>query len=298
MPNTLAHIGLQAPLTKIGCKTVPLQWIVLGCIIPDIPWILQRILHLVPDIDPINLRLYVIAQASLFFCCILSLAFALLTRKSGFIFLILAANSILHLLLDACQTKWGNGVHLLAPFSWHTTNFALFWPEHATSHLLTMMGVAALIFTWRNARQSDLLLQKPDKKKAICLFLTLICYLTGPFFFAKAAYNADVHYSKTINERSERTGKTIEIDRGVYNKETQTIIPYTNEAFSLNNPPAVKTGTLSLRGTFDQKNKITITEYHVHKSHRDYASYAGLFLILLLWLHSLIHKENNQHHRI
>jgi hypothetical protein len=298
MPNTLAHIGLQAPLTKIGCKAVPLQWIVLGCIIPDIPWILQRILLLVPGIDPINLRLYVVTQASLLFCCILSLAFALLTRKSGFIFLILAVNSILHLLLDACQTKWGNGVHLLAPFSWHTTNFAFFWPEHAASHILTIMGVATLLFTWQNAIQSDLLLRKPDKKKAICLILTLICYLTAPFFFANAAYNGDVHYSKTIHEKLDQAGKIIEIDRGNYTKETQTITAYTNETISLNNPPAVKTGTLSIRGTFDQKNKITITEYHEHKSHRDYASYAGLFLILLLWLHSLIHKENNQHHRI
>lgn len=298
MPNTLAHIGLQAPLTRIGCKAVPLQWVVLGCIIPDIPWILQRILSLAPGINPIPLQLYVVTQASLFFCCIASLAFALCTRKSGFVFLILTANSALHLLLDACQIKWANGIHLLAPFSWHTTNFAFFWPEHSTSYVLTLMGLAALLFTWRNALPSDLFLQKPDKKKAITLTLALICYLTTPFFFAKAAYNGDVHYSKTIHERSERAGKAIEIDRGIYNKATQTITPFTNKALSLNNPPVVQSGILSIRGTFDQENTITVTDYHVHKNHRDHASYAGLFLILLLWTHSLIHQKNNLHHRI
>lgn len=297
MPNTLAHIGLQAPLTKFGLKTAPLQWIALGCIIPDIPWILQRILLLAPGIDPISLRLYVITQASLFFCCILSLTFALLTRKSGFIFLILAINSLLHLLLDACQTKWGNGVNLLAPFSWQTTNFALFWPEHATSYLLTIMGVATLLFTWQKTIQRDLFLQKPDKTKATCLTLALICYFTGPFLFIKAAYDADVHYGKTIQDKWEQTGKAIEVDRGSYNKETKTITVYTNNTFSLNNPPAVKTGALSIRGTFDQDNNITITEYHEHKSHRDYASYAGLFLVLLLWLHSIIRKKDNLAHR-
>lgn len=297
MPNTLAHIGLQAPLSKIGFKTAPLQWIALGCIIPDIPWILQRILLSVPGIDPVSLRLYVITQASLFFCCILSLTFALLTRKSGFIFLILAINSVLHLQLDACQTKWGNGVNLLAPFSWHTTNFALFWPEHSISYLLTIVGVAVLIFTWPKTIQSDLLLQKPDKTKTICLTLALMCYFTSPFLFIKAAHNADVHYSKTLLDKWEQTGKTIEIDRGSYNSKTKTIAPYTNNAIPLNNPPAVKTGTLSIRGTFDHKSNITIIEYHEHKKHRDYASYMGLLLILLLWLHSIIRKKSTLAHR-
>lgn len=291
MPNTLAHIGLQVPLTKIGFKTAPLQWIALGCIIPDIPWILQRILLLVPGIDPVSLRLYVITQASLFFCCILSLAFALLTRKSGFIFLILSINSLLHLLLDACQTKWGNGVNLLAPFSWYTTNFALFWPEHSISYLLTIMGVAVLIFIWPKAIQSDLLLQKPDKRKTIYLILFLICYFLSPFLFIKAAHNADMHYSKTLVKQWEQTGKSIEIDRGRYCSKTKTITPYTNNAILLNNPPAVKTGTLSIRGTFDQKNNITITDYHEHKNYRNYASYVGLLLTLLLWLHSIIRKK-------
>lgn len=288
MPNTLAHIGLQTPLTKLGLPTAPLQWIVLGCIIPDIPWILQRILRLIPAIDPVDLRLYAIFQASLFSCCILSLAFALLTRKTGLIFLILSLNSLFHLLLDACQIKWGNGVNLLLPFSWHTTNFALFWPEHAITYLFIAMGGVALIVYWPQAVKSELFLQKPNTNKTICLAFTLIFYITSPFFFIEAAYNADVHYSKTIRNKWEQVGKTVEIDRGNYKQQTQSIDSYAAKALPLNNPPAVETGIVSIRGIFNQNNRITVTEYHEHKSHRDYASYAGLFLVLLLWSHSII----------
>lgn len=288
MPNTLAHIGLQTPLTKLGLPTAPLQWIVLGCIIPDIPWILQRILRLIPVIDPVELRLYAIFQASLFSCCILSLAFALLTRKTGFIFLILSLNSLLHLLLDACQIKWGNGVNFLLPFSWHSTNFAFFWPEHAITYLLIATGGIVLVVCWPQAVKSELFLQKPNTKKTIGLAFALIFYITSPFFFIEAAYNADVHYSRTILNKWEQAGKTVEIDRGNYTQQTQSIDSYAAKALPLNNPPAVKTGIVSIRGIFDQKNRITVTEYHEHKSHRDYASYAGLFLVLLLWSHSII----------
>ncbi len=288
MPNTLAHIGLQSPLTKIGIKTAPLQWIVLGCIIPDIPWILQRTLRLIPAIDPVNLRLYAIIQASFFSCCILSLLFALLTRKTGFVFLILSINSLLHLLLDACQVKWGNGVNFLAPFAWHTTNFAFFWPEHSISYLLSAMGLAVLIFHWPKAIKSELFLQKPNKAKTICLTITVLLYVTGPLLFITAAYNADMHYSKTILNKWEQSGKRIEIDRGSYNKLAKTIATYADNALSINNPPTVKSGALSIKGVFDKKNTITITEYHEHKCYRDYASYVGLFLILLLWLHSIV----------
>lgn len=294
MPNTLAHIGLQAPLTKLGLQTAPLQWIALGCIIPDIPWILQRILELSPATDLVSLRLYAIFQASLFSCCVLSLAFALLTRKTGFIFLILSTNSLAHLLLDACQTKWGNGVNLLLPFSWHSTNFAFFWPETPLSYLLTAIGVVALIFYWPKAIKDTLFLQKPNSIKTITIICALVCYIMAPFFFIHTAYDADMHYSKTILNKEERTGKTVEIDRGEYNRQQQTIASYADKALHLNNPPATESQTLSLRGVFTENNNITITNYHEHKKHRDYASYAGLFFTLILWLRGIMQMQKNR----
>jgi len=58
MPNTLAHIAIQAPLTRLGMKEAPLQWIAVGCIIPDIPWIVQRIFTYLPGIDTRNPQLH------------------------------------------------------------------------------------------------------------------------------------------------------------------------------------------------------------------------------------------------
>jgi hypothetical protein len=287
MPNTLAHIGLQVPLTKLGFQKVPMQWILLGCIIPDIPWIIQRILRLIPLIDPVELRLYATVQASFFSCCILSLVFALLTRKTGFIFLILSVNSLFHLLLDACQIKWGNGVHLLAPFSWHLTNFGFFWPEDMTTVIITAMGVAALIFYWPGAVRKKLFLQKPGGVKTLLLITFTIGYLTVPFLLVRDAYNADVHFSKTIVNKQDQAGKPVEIDRGRYNSTTQTIRNYANRALPINNPPKVDSGSLSIKGIFDRKNSITITEFHGHNGYRNYPSYAGLFFILLIWLHSI-----------
>ena len=73
MPNTLAHFGIQGVATRMIIRNADLKWIIFGTIIPDIPWITNRILlTIVPSIDPINLRVYVIAQSSLFFCLILS----------------------------------------------------------------------------------------------------------------------------------------------------------------------------------------------------------------------------------
>ena len=305
MPNTLAHIGLQTPLTNLALQTAPLQWIALGCIIPDIPWILQRAFRLIPTLDPVSLRLYAAFQASLLSCCILSLAFALLTRRTGFVFLILFLNSLFHLLLDACQKKWGNGVNLLAPFSWHTSNFAFFWPEDSINYVLLAAGIIVCIVYGPKAVKNDLFLQKPDKIKVTCLTFALIVYILGPVFFIDAAYNADIHFSRTIIDKSQQATKRIEIDRGRYNIQTKTIATYADDALSLNNPPEIKGTSLSIKGVFDQKNSITITEYHEHTMNRDYASYAGLFFTLFLWLFSIkqirsnrltIHSTSNKQH--
>ncbi len=87
MPNTLAHFGTQALPWKLLDSKADIKWLGLGCVIPDLPWIIQRFApSLIPGIDLIDLRIYCIIQASLFFCLLLSAAIALLARQSGHIF--------------------------------------------------------------------------------------------------------------------------------------------------------------------------------------------------------------------
>lgn len=287
MPNTLAHIGLQTPLTRLGIKKAPLQWIALGCIIPDIPWIVQRIFLLIPGIDPVGLMLYAAAQASLVYCLILSLALAMLGRNSRKIFLILATNSLLHLLLDASQTKWGNGVNFLVPFSWQTTNFGLFWPEHFSIYLFTAMGVVAFICFWPKAIHSSPLLKKPAAARIFCLTSCIILYFGSPPLLLNAAYEADRHYSKTLTDTNTRTGKPVELDRARYSAAKQSVRCYTGEHLSIANPPPTTAAIVSFRARFLGENTLQIMEYHPHRINRDYASYAGLLLTLLLWTHTL-----------
>ena len=145
MPNTLAHLGVQGLATRALLPRSDLKWIALGCALPDLPWIARRLVRpFVGDATLLDQRLVRLVQGSLLFCLVLSGAFSTLAREPGKVFRILALNSLLHLLLDACRTKWGNGVHLFAPVSWKLTNFGLFWPESPVTVVLTVGGLAAL----------------------------------------------------------------------------------------------------------------------------------------------------------
>jgi hypothetical protein len=291
MPNTLAHIGLQAPLTRLGIKKAPLQWIALGCIIPDIPWIVQRILLLIPGINRVSLNLYATTQASLVFCLVLSMALAMLSSNCRKIFLILATNSLLHLLLDASQTKWGNGANFWVPFSWQTTNFAMFWPEHFSTYLFTAMGAVALFIYWPKATHTSPFLKRPNTARTACLSCCLILYCLSPILFLNAAYEANTHSSKTLTGPEPRTGKLLELDRARYSTTKQSLRCYSGEELSIANPPPNASSFLSIRAQFLNEKTLQLTEYHYHRINRDYASYTGLLLTLLLWTHTLFFQR-------
>jgi hypothetical protein len=115
MPNTLAHIGINSLTTETLIKDADLKWVLLGCIIPDFSWMFQRIVQIIfPLVNGYDLRLFSIVQASLFYCLIISLAFAFLSKTTLKTFIILALGVILHLLLDSFQMKWGNSTHFFA----------------------------------------------------------------------------------------------------------------------------------------------------------------------------------------
>lgn len=294
MPNTLAHIGIQTSLTRLGIKEVPLQWIVVGCIIPDIPWIVQRIFLKLPGISPLELMLYSVTQASFFYCLILSLAVAMLANKTKPVFLILATNSLIHLLLDAGQKKWGNGVNLFAPFSWHTTSFAFVWPEHFISYILTFSGLLVLIVFWTKAIHNRNLLKKPSKLKLTCIAGCLLFYFCSPPIFNNGAYMADIQYGKTLSEAAKRPGKFIELDRAEYLAATHTLISSIGGAIQVENPPPIESGTLSIKGHFLDEKSIQLENYHLHNISRDYSSYLGLLLSLLLWVQTLFYQYYKQ----
>lgn len=289
MPNTLAHIGAQGLVTRAGMQNADPKWIYLGCVIPDVPWILQRVMYLTaPGIDPYTLRAYVIVQASLFSSILLCAALALFANRFWETFSILGLNAVLHLLLDACQTKWANGVHFLAPLSWELTNWGWFWPEGLTTYLLTGLGLVYFFWYGRLSLKQGLGFGELNLLRVAGIGGLVIGYFAIPFLLLQGPKEADSHYLKTLNMAQGRTGHYVELDRARYVKTQEgRFLSYYGgtdqvrvEPLKLK-PPV----TVSVRGIFVSENKIRVIDHHVHPGGvRDYASYLGLGLILAVWI--------------
>lgn len=290
MPNTLAHFGLQAIAARSVARCADLKWVFLGAVIPDAPWILQRALRtLFPEIGLLDLRLYAIAQSSLAFCLLLSGAFALCTRAPGRVFALLGSASLLHLLLDALQTKWANGVHLIAPASWEMLNFGLFWPEDTATLALTGLGAVYLIWAWR-AAPSDLGdLVPPRGRSAAWASLALALYMFGPIPAAPFIERANAHFVGTLRAPSDRIGEEIGLDRARYVAGTRTLFPGTGGAFDAAFADAgmapEEDAVLSIRGVLSGADRILVTEAHSHDGRaRDIGSYLGLAILVIWWV--------------
>ena len=119
MPNTLAHIGLQVIGQRVLSKGyIDIGLVLCGCAIPDLPWILRRVVSVFDFVEPLTLFAYSSIQSSLLFSVIFAAAVSFLIRNGHRAFVIISVNCALHLTLDALQIKWANGVILFAPINW------------------------------------------------------------------------------------------------------------------------------------------------------------------------------------
>jgi hypothetical protein len=295
MPNTLAHVGFQGLTTRALLRGADFKWIYVGCILPDLPWIFQRFVRAVfSGVDPYDLRLYVIVQSSLFFCLLLSFALATLSAHFWRTFAILGINSFLHLLLDAFQTKWANGVHFLAPFNWQLTNFGLFWPESFITYLFTGFGLAYFVWSWRVSVKIPLDLKWQPAIRGLALFALLTAYFATPLMLLDGPEKANNHFVKTFRTQKGRTGSYVEIDRVAYddNASGGVIHTFAQEELNVDGMPLNSSSAVSVRGTFITQDRIRVKEYHVH-AHliRDSGSYLGLTLVALLWIDAVRRRK-------
>jgi len=296
MPNTLAHLGVGGATTRAVITKADLKWVYLACIIPDIPWILQRTAHIFfPQVSPYDLRLYVIVQSTLLFCCIFSLAIASLSKNFLKTFLILVFGSIVHLLLDSLQKKWANGAELLAPFNWSLLNFDLFWPESLPTYLITLFGLFYFLTTFKDGVSAPLNLELKNFRRWFVFATVFIVYMIIPLFLLNQPFEADNHYVKTLENVKERPGKYFEIDRRTYRFENGTgmINTFAGEDISLKSVDLKSKKTLSIRAKFINEHTAQVIEYHVHSSFRDWASYLGLFLVLIFWITNVYINRKN-----
>ncbi len=288
MPNTLVHFGVQGSLTRLSAGGVDARWILLGCVVPDIPWILQRgLAPLNLPLPPYDTRLYLIAQASLLCSLLLCGALALLSAKPWTVFGLLAVQAALHLLLDATQTKWGNGVHLFLPVRWEQVNLGWFWPGSPITYALTILGVAFLLWAWASGGGRSIALCFRDPVRIAAAAGLILAYSLVPFTLMDGLERSDSHSVRTLQERELRPGREAAFDRRPYRPGDGTgeIRAFSGEAISIIGDVPLQTGVLSVRGVFVSPDTLRVTEVRVHRGHwRDYATYVGLAALLVFWL--------------
>lgn len=300
MPNTLAHLGVHALVSRLGWSQSERAWrdrdlwgwVWLGAVIPDLPWILQRgVRAAMPAIPALDLRLYAIVQSALIFCLIAAAAAAVLSRHPWRAFGVLAVGAVVHLLLDASQTKWGNGVILFAPVDWSVWTAALYWPEDWPTAVLSASGAAGVLLAgvvawqaggprpWRWPR---------GRAWAAATALALV-YALGPFLLMGQAERSDPHFLATLRAVEARAGKPVAFDRSrvVVAADGQAVLyPWTREALVLTGvalPPG--RWQISLRGRFEAPGVIAVEALHRHRAGwREAATALGLILVLAWWL--------------
>jgi hypothetical protein len=288
MPNTLAHLGVQTLITRSLDRQIELRWIFLGCVVPDLPWIANRVLAgLAPAIDLHALRPYWIVQASWIGSLALCGALALLASRPRRVFAVLAANAFLHLLLDGLQTKWGNGVHLVAPWSWKTWNAGWFWPESPITLLLTALGFGVALVGLARAGQAPLRLALPPRRRALLAVGCLAVYLTLPLAFTTAVVEADAHSLRTLGDPAGRAGQPVAFDRVWLERlgpDHGRIMVRNEEVLEVVGALPSRSGTVSARGTFRDARTVALRDVHPHDGlPRSLASYVGLTAVAALW---------------
>ncbi len=299
MPSTLCHIGFQGPLSQIAWGKNHIIWVIVACIIPDLPWILLTSLLPLGLFDPYDLRLYCTAQASLLCCLFFSAALACFCRRPGTIFLLLACNCLLHLLLDSLEIKWGNGIHLIAPLSWTMLQQGLVWPEHPLVLVFTLAGLVYLLGNWRNCLSSGAPFHLPKTIKISTGLGFLACYLLAPTFFLDQMERANTYHIHTLRHKEQRPGKPIQFDRVHYFALQHSLQTFAGERIIVTGSQPDTSGRVSFRGHFLTPTTFASDSHHLHRDHRDFDTLIGLFMACTLLLQSLIlahflARKNNQ----
>jgi hypothetical protein len=289
MPNTLAHIGVQGLLTRAVARKADFKWICLGCIIPDLPWILQRAVWFLGTdlVNVYDLRLYSVVQSSLFLSLVLCASAALFSSSPRRVFSLLALNSAGHLILDALETKWANGVLLFAPFSWQLLNLGLFWPESVVIFAATAFGLGYFVYAWRVKPGQSIALSMGLRARTAIGLALLAVFLLLPLLFVADSEKANNHYVAVLRDSGQRAGKYVEMDRTYFFRRDGNVIlrAFTGEEFLLLGQVDSASGTISVRGRFFDESTVETHDLHEHSAgFRDGASMVGLFLVGVLWL--------------
>ena len=288
MPNTLVHLGVQTLVTRTASHNADVKWIALGCIVPDLPWIMRRVVRGLPiDIPQHELMLYSTVQSTLLMSLVLCGALAFMSSRPRSVFLLLSANALMHLLLDALQIKLGNGVHFFAPFSWELINFGLFWTDSLTTIALTLFGICYIGFVLirRPGAPIDLKFRPPVRWLGFALLLGV--YLLAPLTMLSGPLAEDNNSVRTLRNVDQRPGRSFTFDRNLFIKDQHgtRIVTNVGEELFIAGATIDAAHTISGRGRFIDEKTIELESVRVHRPYfRDGASAIGLLIVVALWI--------------
>jgi hypothetical protein len=287
MPTTLVHIAAQLPATRALIRTADVKWVLLGAALPDIPWIARRIIEkLVTWISPLDMQAYSYAQASLLMCVVLAAGLALLSRWPVRTFATLALGSLMHLLLDSLELKYGNGVHLLAPLDWHLFSLELVLADGKVAmaiNLLVLPLVGWLLWRAEPTAPPDRL---PAPSRMAVAAALMAAWLGGPALLAGGPYAADAGSIHTLRHPDQRAGRAVAFDRRPVSHEADGtyVVTVTGERIRLTGPDLSAVGQISLKGRFTAPDTVEVMTYDAGvPGLRDLPTYLGLLLVALWW---------------
>lgn len=289
MPNTLAHLGAQTFASRALFRQSDLRWIALGCVVPDVPWILLRAVRATgAGFDPYDLRLYAIVQSSLLLSAVACAALAALSRTPWRVLGLLLVNVVLHLALDALELKWGNGVVLGAPFGWTVHSLDLVVPESPVVLGLSLLGLAVLLAAARRAPTSVPAGLRRPRRPALATALAAL-YLAAPLAFVDAAEAAGAHHIDVLRPPAPRVGRAVALHRVPLRLSAggvRSVRTFAGEAIRVEGlAAAAEPGVVSLRGRFADAETLHVDALHRHWPRiRESASLLGLAGVVWLLL--------------
>jgi len=285
VPNTLVHFATQGAASRSLWRRLDPRWIYLGCLLPDVPWIARRVAaSLGAPVDPIDLRLYAMAQASLAATLLLCGVFAAVAAAPRLAFSVLGFNALVHLLLDACEMKWGNGVHLFTPFSWRMTSFGLISGEGVLMASLSVAG--ALLGAWELVRPrlpATGLNLRPSRLAAAGTLLA--AYALAPLPFLRSMEASNSYSVSTLRQKEQRRGERVSLDRTTVRRTPDggLVELWTGEIVRATGAMPEHDARVSLAGTFLERDLLRVERFVEHRQHRDWPTYLALAMLSLLW---------------
>jgi len=221
-----------------------------------------------------------------------------MSEKPRLVFGILAVNSLVHLLLDAVEIKWSNGVHLFAPLNWQLLSFDLVWPDSVLVAVLSLLGLVIGLWVLAYPVWTPIHVRLYPNWRLIAVILLVSLYAFGPLAFLHGPYSTDANSIATLQEREHRVGKEIRMDREDYEQRADgdVAITFAGEPLRVvGDIRAEKSSQVSLIGEFVDVDAVRIHQLHeYHSPWRGLASYIGLGLLVLVWAVAFVRERRSR----